>query len=240
MRPRLIIGNPPDMANQSSDELRALLEDELIEPLDKYLEEPAYGTNVAWKDTFLPGLIDAYKYKGQTFMVPQGLFAYGFFYNIDQFEKLGLKPPTTWAEMLHVCEVLKQNGIEPVAADGNIRDYNAIWYPYLITRTTTLEHILATARGEKGTSWNEPCFVEAAKVLRDFTAGGNVMKGYVASGWPSAQMQWAQGKCAMLLCATWIPKEMKEKLPPGIAWASSPSRCLTTARTATAARFRWR
>jgi ABC-type glycerol-3-phosphate transport system substrate-binding protein len=117
--------------------------------------------------------------------------------------------------MLHVCDVLKAHGIEPVAADGTIRDYNAIWFPYLITRTTTLEHILATARGEKGTSWREPCFLEAAKVLRDFTTSGDVMKGYQASAWPSAQMQWIQGKCAMLLCATWIPKEMKEKMPPG-------------------------
>jgi ABC-type glycerol-3-phosphate transport system substrate-binding protein len=52
-----------------------------------------------------------------------------------------------------------------------------------------------------------------------------MMRGYVASQWPSAQMQWIQGKCAMLLCATWIPKEMKEKLPPGfrMGWFSFPA-----------------
>jgi len=225
LRPRLIIGNPPDMANQSSDELRALLVDELMEPLDPYLEEKAYGQDVAWKDTFLPGIVDAYKYKGRTYMVPQGLFAYCFFYNKDQFEKLGLKTPKTWAEFLNVCKVLKDNGIEPVAADGTIRDYNAIWYPYLITRTTTIDHILAAARGEQGAHWTEPCFLEAAKVLRDFTNSGYMMRGYVASQWPSAQMQWIQGKCAMLLCATWIPKEMKEKLPEGfrMGWFSFPA-----------------
>ena len=215
MRPRLIIGNPPDMANQSSDELRALLVDELVMPLDEYFNEKAYGQDAAWKDTFLPGLLEAYSYKGHLYMVPQGLFAYVFFYNIDQFEKLGLKKPRTWSEFLQVCDVLKKNGIEPVAADGNIRDYNALWYPYLITRTTTLEHILDTARGEADASWAESPYVEAATRLRELRERGYIMQGYEASGFPSAQMQWIQGKCAMLLCATWIPKEMKEKLPEG-------------------------
>jgi len=222
LRPRLIIGNPPDLVNQSSDELRALLLDDLVEPLDSYFAEKAYGQDCAWKDSFLPGLLDAYSYRGESFMVPQGLFAYVFFYNIDQFEKLDLAAPRTWSEFLRVCEVLKSNGIEPVAADGNIRDYNAIWYPYLITRTTTLDHILATARGEAGTSWNEPCYLEAATALRDLREKGFIMKGYEASGWPSAQMQWIQGKCAMLLCATWIPKEMKAKMPDGFRMGFFP------------------
>jgi len=222
MRPRLIIGNPPDMANQSSDELRALLVDGLVLPLDDYLKEPAYGQNVPWKDTFLPGLLDAYSYKGHYYMVPQGLFGYAFFYNVGQFERLNLKVPATWSEFLDVCRVLKENGVEPIAADGNIRDYNAIWYPYLITRTTTLDHVLATAEGRPGTSWTEKCYVDAAKILRDLRDKGYIMRGYEASQWPSAQMQWIQGKCAMLLCATWIPKEMKAKLPEGFRMGVFP------------------
>jgi raffinose/stachyose/melibiose transport system substrate-binding protein len=210
------------MANQSSDELRALLVDELVEPLDSYLEEPAFGQDVPWKDTFLPGLLDAYSYQGHSYMIPQGLFAYCFFYNIDQFEKFNLKAPKTWTEFLEVCRTLKENGVEPIAADGTIRDYNAIWYPYLITRTTTIDHILATAAGKAGTSWTEPCYVEAATLERDLRDKGYVMRGYEASQWPSAQMQWIQGKCAMLLCATWIPKEMKAKMPDGFRMGFFP------------------
>lgn len=215
LRPRILVGNPPDIVNQGGDGIKPLAESDLCEPLDEALEQPAFGEDVPWKDTFLPGLLDVYRLKGHNYMVPAGLFSTVFFYNVDQFEKLGLTPPKTWTEFLAVCETLKQNGIAPIAADGTEAGYNIMWYGGLVGRTSKIARIRATAFNEPDTSWQEKPFVDAAKLVRELGDKGYIMDGYQGSKWPSAQMLWVQGKCGLLLCGTWIPKEMKNKLPEG-------------------------
>ena len=83
------------------------------------------------------------------------------------------------------------------------------------SRTTTIKHIRDTAYNKPGTSWTEKCFVDAARHVQELRDKGYLMRGYEGSKWPSAQMQWVQGKCGLLFNGTWIPKEMKNKLPPG-------------------------
>lgn len=220
LRPRMIIGNPPDIVNQGGDQLRVLQDDELFEQLDGELNTPAWNDTAAWKDTFIPGVIDIYigrdkETAGHYYQIPTSVFCDEFFYNIAQFEKLGLKTPKTWTEFLHVCQVLKDNGIEPLAADGTETGYNVAWYTVLMTRTTNIKHVRATAYNEPGTSWKEKCFLDAAKLVRELRDKGYIMQGYEGSKWPSAQMQWVQGRCGILYNGTWIPKEMKNKLPDG-------------------------
>jgi len=45
-----------------------------------------------------------------TFCVPMASVIHGFFYNKDAFDKLGLKPPTTWAEFYKVLDAIKADG----------------------------------------------------------------------------------------------------------------------------------
>ena len=213
LRPRLIIGNPPDLVNQGGDLLTPLVADGLLAPLDDALDSPSFSGGAAWKESFLPGLLDLDGFKGRRYLIPLSVFSTGVFYDQALFERLGLAAPETWNEFLEVCRVLRENDIEPIAADGTIADYNCMWFIALLTRTTTVERIMATATSAPGTSWTDEPFVEAARLLRDLRDSGYFMRGYEGSMWPSAQMQWIQGKCGMLYCGSWIPKEMKEKTP---------------------------
>lgn len=215
LRPRILVGNPPDIVNQGGDSIRTLAKDGLCERLDEAFAQPAHGQAVPWRDTFIPGLLDVYRIEGHDYMVPAGLFATVFFYNVEQFERLGLTPPETWPEFMAVCEKLKANGIAPIAADGTEAGYNIMWYGGLVGRTSNIAHIKATAKNEPGTSWQEKPFVDAARLVKELVDKGYIMEGYAGSKWPSAQMLWVQGKCGLLLCGTWIPKEMKNKLPDG-------------------------
>ena len=40
-------------------------------------------------------------------------------YNKDIFEKVGVEPPTTWDELVNVCQKLKDAGYQPIAMPGN-------------------------------------------------------------------------------------------------------------------------
>lgn len=70
-------------------------------------------------ESWVPNLIsaDGVTYNGKVYGFPfqslQGL--YGFTYNKDAFETAGItQEPTTWEELLEVCEKLKQAGITPI------------------------------------------------------------------------------------------------------------------------------
>lgn len=54
---------------------------------------------------------------GQVVSVPMTMIAYGLFVNVNLLEQYGLAVPETKQEFLHCCEVLKENGIMPLAGN---------------------------------------------------------------------------------------------------------------------------
>lgn len=54
---------------------------------------------------------------GKVISVPMTMLCYGLFVNRDLLDKYGLELPQTKQEFLHCCEVLKENGIMPMAAN---------------------------------------------------------------------------------------------------------------------------
>lgn len=51
---------------------------------------------------------------GKIYSVPAALVSYCMVINMDILTKCGLSKPTNWKEFLHCCEVLKQNGYQPI------------------------------------------------------------------------------------------------------------------------------
>lgn len=59
-------------------------------------------------------------YPGRTSVIPYSVMAASVIYNRRIFEQNGLTVPTTWDELINVCEVLKAAGITPIY--GTFRD----------------------------------------------------------------------------------------------------------------------
>ena len=47
-------------------------------------------------------------------MIPYSITAAGVIYNKDLFEQQGLEVPTTWSELIEVCEAFQSAGITPI------------------------------------------------------------------------------------------------------------------------------
>ncbi|RLE76057.1 MAG: hypothetical protein DRJ44_04720 [Thermoprotei archaeon] len=92
-------------------------------------------------------------------------------YNPKVFEKYGLKPPTNWDEFLGVCETLKNNGVQPLAAGGKTK-----W-----TLTEYMEAFLFGMHGpqltfdliEHKVEWTDPKVKETFALMADL-----IKKGY--------------------------------------------------------------
>lgn len=54
---------------------------------------------------------------GKVISVPMSMLCYGLFVNVDILDRYELKVPETKEEFLHCCEVLKENGVMPMAAN---------------------------------------------------------------------------------------------------------------------------
>lgn len=54
---------------------------------------------------------------GHVVSVPMIMIAYGLYVNVDLLKQYGLEIPNTRREFLHCCEVLKENGVTPLAGN---------------------------------------------------------------------------------------------------------------------------
>lgn len=73
-------------------------------------------------------------------------------YNKDIFKKVGVEPPTTWAELITVCEKLQKAGYQPLAIAGDFDSFWAGamgWLAQVYTDQTT-RSMVNTYRAQKG------------------------------------------------------------------------------------------
>ncbi|MBI4028362.1 MAG: extracellular solute-binding protein [Verrucomicrobia bacterium] len=113
----------PDLYNcnftSGFDELGKLV------PLEPYLDSINPYTGARWRDGLEMTIVERYKSPAGLYAVPLDFIEIGIFYNQDIFDKLALKTPATWEELLRACERMKQAGYMPFALGG---DANAYWY----------------------------------------------------------------------------------------------------------------
>lgn len=79
-------------------------------------------------DDLLENVKDIVTYDGKVVALPLESLAWGYLYNKDIFEDLGLTPPDTIAEMQNVVNVLKTNGKTPF-----LLAFQESWIPQLMT-----------------------------------------------------------------------------------------------------------
>lgn len=88
-------GNAPDVALVEYTTLPAMIVGEVASDITPYVQEAkgAY-TDATWGQTTFNGAI---------YGVPQDVGPMAFVYNSDRFDKLGIKPPTTWQDFSSVA-----------------------------------------------------------------------------------------------------------------------------------------
>lgn len=91
MRSSVKAGNPPDVATIEYHEIPGFVLDNDLVDLAKYGANGDKSKFVEWQ--WQQGVFGS-----STFAIPQASGPMGLFYRADVFHRLGLKPPTTWAE----------------------------------------------------------------------------------------------------------------------------------------------
>jgi N-acetylglucosamine transport system substrate-binding protein len=193
-----------------------------LKPLDKYLEQPAHGTNLKWIDTFVPSLLNKGRYQGHYYLLPYNFDAFGLWYNKKLFKRHGWEPPRTFDELEVLCERIRKEHIAPLTFTGRYPDYlmRGCFYPWVISEGG-MKAFHAAQNLEPG-AWKHPAFLKAAESIVKLKKKGYFQTGCIGMSHTESQMEFLVGRAAMIPCGTWLHSEMKNMLPAGFEMEFMP------------------
>jgi len=157
-----------------------------------------------WGDSFSPGALGLYSYKGKYYGVPWDSGAVGFWYNKALFTKAGItQPPGTWADFLATIKRLQAAGITPIALGEKDKWPGAFYWEYLAVRLGGKD-AFDKAYSHSG-SFTDPPFIQAGVYLQQLVALHPFQNGYLGSAYSDHQTLMGNGKAAMELMGQWAP-----------------------------------
>lgn len=163
----------------------------------------------AWRDTFAPGALGVYAYKGQSYGVPWDMGMIGFWYNKELFAQAGIDaPPTTWSELLEDVTKLKAAGITPIALGEGDKWPGMHMWAYLVTRLGGQANFEG-ALLRTGSFTDEP-FVKAGVMLQELVALEPFQEGFLGATYGDEATAMGNGKAAMELMGQWAPAVQKD------------------------------
>jgi raffinose/stachyose/melibiose transport system substrate-binding protein len=219
----LSAGQKVDLVDDEGPALRGgLTVKGLTLPMDKYLAENAYNEAVPFNSIFVPGLLKKLAADdGTIHVIPYEIITTAFLYDQRVMTKAGITSnPTTWADFKSMMDKMKAAGIVPLTQDGGVDFYNAMWYYTLVERFAGPGLLFKAASDKTGATWDDPAFLQAAKLEREISDGGYIAKGWQGFVWPAGQQLLATGDAAMELCGSWLPNELKTATDPDFQWGS--------------------
>ncbi|MDQ1575889.1 MAG: multiple sugar transport system substrate-binding protein, partial [Microbacteriaceae bacterium] len=111
-------GTNPDITEVEYQALPALISNNVVIPLDKYL--PDLSKN------FTKSSLSQVQFQGKTYGVPQNICPMVFFYRKDVFDSLGLTAPTTWDEYAKDAAII--HAANPKQYIGNFTSTDPGWF----------------------------------------------------------------------------------------------------------------
>lgn len=172
-----------------------------------------------WKETFIDGMRGGYRDNLQDYyMVPTTMIGMRLFVNTTLLDKIGLKVPTTFGELIDVCEKVREysyrergGAVVPLVSAYR---HGVIIGPYQVPFMASLEPLLDAdldgtiqpLEGYRGMitgqiSFETPqikLYFEAMKKLTD-----QMQKGFTAMDRQSAQFLFVNGNAAFLSTGSW-------------------------------------
>lgn len=172
------------------------------------------------EEHMLPVLVETAKSynDGALKVIPYQPYTSGVWYNKAMFEAAGIENvPTTFDELLDVCEALKASGVNPMTCDQG--DGTALLVGYQLARYLGQDGVLDMINNAK---WAEvPEAKKAAEDIYTLFANG-YMSEYAPANYPDGENELGYGETAMLLQASWVPNEVVQNTGAEIEWGFFP------------------
>ena len=219
MRIRIMEGRYPEVSNANLDIWNLIGHDQIL-ALDPWLDGPAWNGQGTWRESFLPGSLDQFRKNGKTYGVPLVYVVWSVYYDKRVFARHGWSPPRTWPELFALGEKMKANGMAPMAFQGRYPFYAKALVQHTYFQLAGQAAYDAQQALQPG-SYDNAKMVEALGVLEKLAAE-DLQKGSLGMSHTEAQLEFFQGRAAMLMCGSWLYSEMKDNIPEGFELGAFP------------------
>jgi len=209
-----------DAQGPQGDAIQRLMTARLAEQEMDLIACPAFYTNGAYvrrklvmpiteqikpfQDRIDAAALGAFTVNGEVYGVPiSTLSTSTIYYNVDLFEKLGIKVPTTYEELKAAVPKFQEAGVIPLLHQGS----NTVMWPMWFFETfsqSSGDPIGKTQKNLEGTAkFNDPADVEAFRLIKQWVDDGVLSKDSLAVDMDGMRAAFAAGKSAMYYGGTW-------------------------------------
>lgn len=202
----------PDVAqvNQGRSDMGALVEADLLLPLDDYIGKFGWGsvfsTSVSSRNSFTP---DGKTFgQGSLYGVSPTAEVVGVFYNKGIFKANGWSVPTTFEDFEDLLAEIKAAGITPISF-GTLDGWNAIHeFSAIQHLLVSLDYINNFTYGVNNVSFDTEDNQKAAEILLSWSKAGYFSEGYPGIGYDDSNNLFKAGEGAMTITGSWLAPEL--------------------------------
>jgi glucose/mannose transport system substrate-binding protein len=207
LKSRLLMGDPPDVAQLIGSSLPEWADRGLVLPLN------ATATRQKWSQILFPTVMDLVSYKGDVVAVPLGIHRINtLLFNRQLFARFALQPPRSWAEFELASRTFRAAGIQPLAWSDETWQIATVFESLLLGEAgPALYRQLVVQRN--GLAWLDPRVKKALQRLRWLRSSSGGVP--TERSWSDSARALLQGSAAMLVMGDWAKGEL-------MAWGANP------------------
>ncbi len=215
-KPNIFFSHSWMIGNEQYDSVFAHMED---------LSDAALGLNLS---CIRPGLIN-HDEEGHVLMVPVFSRTYGMLVNNDLFEKEGLSIPTTWTELLAVCEAFRGKGYASPMMGYSVKAssclMNTVAYPMCIAALAKNPEAIAPANALDSAAgeFMRPA-LEAVKALIGSGCVDLEACDKIEDNYTQVILRFFEGDVPMMICIADTVSGTKKRESQSEAFSSAPFR----------------
>ena len=171
-----------------------------------------------WAADFLPAALENFTYDDKIIGVPHHITKIDFYYNKALFDAVGVDADdiSTWTDFMAAIDALRASGVTPIAA-GPADPWTVGMYFGLFATRTCGEAAFTVAMRNEGLGFMQPCWIEAAEMVRQLAEADAFQRGFGASKYPKASGLFGDGEAAMILAySATTPSEQRKNATDGV------------------------
>ncbi|MEF2243677.1 MULTISPECIES: extracellular solute-binding protein [unclassified Paenibacillus] len=169
-------------------------------------------------------------YQDKAYQIPWSDGVLGMAYNKGMFEENGWEVPKTWDEFAALAEKIQQKGIAPIVYPGKVAGYWDFVVKPMIVQAGGFEYLDEFLNMTTPEVMGNPARLAALQQFEAIFKQGWTLKGSEALNHTEAQMEFVNGKAAMIPNGNWLEIEMKASTPEGFRMGMMPVPAVSNAK----------
>ena len=214
--------NLPDVAFVLSTSWQIWADKGYLADLTDLYEGQCWEGDATFKDTMNSGAQAYSMYRDKAMIIPWSDGVLGLAYNKGMFEEYGWEVPTTWSELLELCEEIKAEGIAPFVYPGQVINYWSFMTNNMIVSYSGMEKHNEYLAMESVDAWKDEGRLAAYTKFEELFNKGYMLEGSEALNHTASQIEFVNGRAAMIPNGSWLEAEMAASTPEGFEMAMMP------------------